>query len=200
MKNLQLKADGHYYIGEYRAYPIYAISASWVEDGVQNPEYPNRHKGLPEGRIHDSTSFRKMYPQKQVNEYVWNSANQWWIAYRQQMINDGKNPSLIKLSCELKLWETWKCTWFGHNTFDIGLSDSEVLKSFEEYVRRYEHMQDMSIDYINSLGETYICLMGAEDRYRWRAGFNLEGERDDDVAAPCRCIHCKKNGMISIAH
>jgi hypothetical protein len=42
-------------------------------------------------------------------------------------------------------------------------------------------------------GENGLCLMGAEDHWRWR------GEREGDPP-PCRCEGCKKCGFIRINH
>jgi hypothetical protein len=89
--------------------------------------------------------------------------------------------------------------WFNHYTFDVGQSDDEVLNSFEEYIKRYEWMQNDNITFSNNKPKDYICLMGAENRWRW-------GHRDYNnpdkfiYGEPCRCENCRKLGIIMIDH
>ena len=98
-------------------------------------------------------------------------------------------------------YETWVCSWFQHETFDKGQTDKEALWSFEKYVRRHESYQD--IDFVCSLSKedskTYVSLMGAEDRWRWR-GSNTEQDKEGNSPAPCRCAKCKSAGKIRIDH
>lgn len=87
----------------------------------------------------------------------------------------------------LEGYDSWKLTWFSHMTYDLGQSDEEVLRSFEDFVSRNEyHGPDMDL-------KASRCLMGAEDRWRWR------GEKDDSPA-PCRCEGCKNHELIRINH
>ena len=46
-------------------YPIYTISWRWIQDGDHDPEYPDLYKDLPEGRVTNSTSTRKMFKEDQ---------------------------------------------------------------------------------------------------------------------------------------
>ena len=81
--------------------------------------------------------------------------------------------------------------------------DLDLYESFEKYVRRYEYQQNLSPDEIVKLGDKYICLMGAEDRWRWgHYKRNKSGKRieDDLIPGPCRCSGCKKAGIIRIDH
>lgn len=73
---------------------------------------------------------------------------------------------------------TWCCGWFQHYTYSIHLTDDELLESFEQYVRAHEHK-----DYQD---DEYVCLMGAEDRWRWKD--------------PCRCEHCQERSIVMIDH
>lgn len=175
------------YIGKYKAYPIYRISASWTELDKQLVN-----------RINNSTSAHVMHKSIQLPEYIWNNANQWWVTIKSQ--KPELKRELVHLKCELIRYETWNTTWFCSESFNSELSNAEVLDSFEEYVRRYEELQNMPYNRIRELGFDYVCLMGAEDRWRWRAGFTPDGTRDDDYPAPCRCRHCQSAGMVRIAH
>lgn len=88
--------------------------------------------------------------------------------------------------------ETWLMNWFQHQQPDWGETDAEVLDSFQRYVWRIERFNKR---YRWNGGEhDAICLMGAEDRWRWRNGDGNE------VPLPCRCDGCKKFGLVRIAH
>lgn len=109
-------------------------------------------------------------------------------------------------SYEYKLlrYETWCLGWFDHYTFDIGQSDSDLYESFEKYVRRYEHMQNIPVEKIEEYGDSYLCLMGAEDRYRWghykRDKNGKISYPEEFLSGPCRCNACKKAGVVRIEH
>lgn len=88
-----------------------------------------------------------------------------------------------------RLGETeWCLTWFEHYTFDEGQSDREVLQSFDRFVADVQDANRELDEYERR------CLMGAEDRWRW------SGEDRDEHDPPCRCEHCKKQGIIRIGH
>jgi len=96
--------------------------------------------------------------------------------------------------------EEWCLTWFAHYTFDIGQTDQETLNSFEEFVYRMKRynskngkMEQFS-DGTSYWNEPY-CLMGAEDRWRWKGDPKI-----DDSRPPCRCKFCKEKGVITIGH
>jgi hypothetical protein len=188
------------FIDGERAYPIYLFSVRWSQDGKWNPEYPNEHKGLTEGRIWNSTAFYKMYKiersQKQLNKFI----KKWWDEYLKTKENTEKfpikNPGNVELKAKFRGYETWLLTWFQHETFDIGQSNEEALKSFEKFVERKEILNEKSQWEKN---EDAYCLMGAEDRWRWH-GAEPDGERETRSAPPCRCKHCKKQGLIRIGH
>lgn len=172
-------------------YPIYRVGVHWIEDKVaeQLPWWPS---DPGEGRAWDSTSFSRMYKEDPGAEEVerW-AREEWWPTYAAERQHPIHDPPTIKI--ESVRHETWNLTWFQHETFDIGQTDAEALASFERYVRRYEDMQDF---YPGEMPEGYLCLMGAEDRWRWRA----ISDPDEYAPAPCRCEHCKKQGKIRIAH
>lgn len=88
--------------------------------------------------------------------------------------------------------DVWCPGWFSHHTFDVDLSDADVLLSFERYVARIE---------CSGLSESEKggLLMCAEDRWRWHGCANGD-PKSEHTPAPCRCEHCKKAGLIRIDH
>jgi len=118
-----------------RAYPVWRIEAKWVEDGKHNPEYPNWYKGLPEGRVRNGTSHYKMYREDASKETVMRWAWNWTRGFK--AVQD-QSASDLKITIELKWYETWAIKWFNHYTFDTGQTDAEVMKSFSRFVARME--------------------------------------------------------------
>lgn len=109
--------------------------------------------------------------------------------------HEGKQLTNFSLEIEQRpKRRSWALGWFNHYTFrSDDLPDrASVLASFEEYVEEVEREfpQDLMI---SPLPEGYICLMGAEDRWRWK------GETQDHEA-PCECEHCVKQGVWRINH
>lgn len=177
-------------------FPIYQFKATWIQDGVHDDKYPNWHKGLPEGRVWDSVSFRKMYREEPNLREVQLYLIDWWDTYKLKKQERIKNPSIPLLSVELYEWETWCLNWFQHYTFDTGQNDLEVLASFERFIERKQRLNMES----QAKDKTDVyCLMGAEDRWRWH-GAEPDGEGDTRSPAPCRCKFCKEQGVIRIGH
>lgn len=85
--------------------------------------------------------------------------------------------------------ETWIQDWFSHWTFRLGQTDEELLRSFGDFVLRTECHNER----VRGTGAE-VCLMGAEDRWRWR------GDGRKDTPAPCNCEHCQKLGITRIDH
>jgi len=104
-------------------------------------------------------------------------------------------PEVDRASVEIKVsfvgYETWCLGWFSHWTFDDGQSDAEFRCSFDEYVFRHERCQEWPME---ARPEGWRCLMGAEDRWRWRAADAYE------EGVPCRCEGCRKQGRVVINH
>jgi len=180
-----------------KIYPIYRFSARWSEISTKSYEdYPNWKKGLPSDRIWNSTSFTKMYREDMDINELEGWFMEWWDEYLSKKDNEDKAMKLLSLKVEYVEHETWHLTWFQHETFDNGQTDEEALESFDSFVRRKEVLNDRSQF---EKGEDTYCLMGAEDRWRWH-GVEPNGESDDRSPAPCRCRHCKEQGMIRIVH
>src|SRR3990167_6008579 len=118
-------------------YPIYSIEATWVEDGKHDPECEWRNHGLPEGRVHNRSSFSKMFREEPgLDAVIEFGRNEWWPNY---VIADkwsmgpvaARNPTDIEITAKLVIHESWCCTWFSHYTFDVGQTDAEALDSFQ---------------------------------------------------------------------
>ena len=86
--------------------------------------------------------------------------------------------------------DTWCLRWFNHYTFNVHLSDADLLASFQDYVNRHRAEQPGTYESVEKhrerVGNDWVCLMGAEDRWRWKG--------------PCRCEHCTARGVVSIDH
>lgn len=176
-----------------RAYPTYQVDFRWTQDagGEEYPEAWTARAGT--GRFWSSTSYDRMYREDPGQQTAAKWAGEWWSEYSTTRIGVvEKNPSRLKVTVRGPRWETWCLSWFSHWTWDNGRSDEEFLASFERYVRRYEHMARWDSGRI--IGDPkYVCLMGAEDRWRWRGS-------TEDSKAPCRCEGCTKNGVVRICH
>ena len=166
-------------------YPIYKFNAVWVQDcdPKKYEELPENWKiDLPINRFRNSTSGSKMFKEEPSQEELDKFIKDWWDKYSKSDKLKDLNVELETLNIEYKEHESWIIEWFGHKTFDVGLTDDEVLSSFERFVRRKEE-----------LGEDKYCLMGANDRWRWK------GETEEH-SPPCRCKHCKDQGVVRISH
>jgi len=154
-------------------YPIYNTHASWNQDDYQN----------------NSTGFDTMYREDPGLDAMQGFAEKWWADYAARKLA-GKNPVLLSLEVTRKPDEDWCLTWFSHYTFDTGQTDAEILVSFASYVNRTEDYNAGHMIWYEAEGGGFwsepICLMGAEDKWRWKG--------------PCRCEHCQKRGVISIDH
>lgn len=111
------------------------------------------------------------------------------------LTRDENPPTGLQEGCEAVFVgkRTWACSWFSHATLEEGLSDEEIVSSFENYVDWARRFTDHRDDVLENYQEVLHCLIGAEDRWRW------SGE-PGDRNPPCRCDGCKKNGRILICH
>lgn len=177
---------------DHPVYPIYSIKYSWPDDSV----------GCVNGKNGSSTLIMlKEESPEEIREIVSKTINR--IAESEKV-----EPANITHEVELLRYEEWCLGWFGHWTFDIGLSDQEVLDSFQRYVDRIvQHNREHQQVIKHKDGEEFlvddICLMGAEDRWRWTArgnGSSILGCGEETGGAPCRCSGCKMNGVVRIDH
>lgn len=173
-------------------YPIYSIVVEYIQNG-EHSKYEDA-EGLPAGRVRRNMHFNKMFKKDQTQEQLDAFTKDWWNRYASSDANNDLDIELIKITTKYKEHESWSLTWFAHETFDIGQSDEEVLQSFEKFVSRKTTLNDISQF---KEGKDVYCLMGAEDRWRWSA---RGGEGVNQDIPPCRCVHCKSNGMIRIVH
>lgn len=182
-----------------KTYPIYAIAVDWIQNGEHRPEYPNWHKGLKIGRIRNNTNFSRMYQVNKSMTELLLETKQWWKKYKKEKLQD-KNPSRPKISIKFVENEVWCPIWFSHWTFDVGQTDQEALDSFQEFIDRKERLNvkngHMRNDRMPDNEKPFYCSMGANDRWRWSG----QDDKENTVAPPCRCKHCKKFGVIRIGH
>jgi len=193
------KPDGTVEIEGERAYPIHRVVARWLEDpwpGRDDP-LPWQVEGAPPGRWWNSTSYDQMSREESSTGDLVKECRRWWLAYSTKMWVDPqrrpKCPAALHASDPIIVavfdrYETWCMSWFSHWTFDAGQTDAEVLTSFQRYVYRAEREGQKRVD----------ILMGAEDRWRWHG--TKTGSPDEKTDPPCRCIHCKRAGVIRIGH
>lgn len=86
----------------------------------------------------------------------------------------------------------WCCGWFYHWTFRDEWKDFEEAEAaFVKYVDKYKNRQGSA--FIND--PDYICLMGAEDMWRWRGD-----AEDSESPFPCSCDKCVELNQYVIFH
>jgi len=170
---------------EYR-YPIYYVGSAFTWDGMNS-------------KIdHDSTGGDIMFKTDpgihgalEHAQFMWEN---YFVHQKPRFTKEDKgsylerNVQLIRHFVEFRGYETWCLLWFQHYTLNIHLSDEELLLSFEMFVRKKEPLQrnlDVPLKYRDPTIGTY-CLMGAEDRWRWKG--------------PCRCEYCRAQGVVRIDH
>ena len=83
--------------------------------------------------------------------------------------------------------EVWCDGWFSHYSFDVGMSDHEVLASFERYVER---VLRSDLPEIENGGR----LMGAEDRWRWH-GCVTPIRRPNGPSRPAAARHARRPAL-----
>jgi hypothetical protein len=171
-----------------RAYPIYQINVRWSEDYPPDAEKRLPQVGLPAGRFWNGTGQHRMEREDCDPEAVRAEIiAEWWPEYAKKRLA----PADLSVEVKLIQREVWCSGWFFHWTWDVGLSDPEVLVSFERYVSRIQR-SDRSETEIGSL------LMGAQDRWRWTG--RASGLPSEPTLPPCRCEGCKKLGIVRIVH
>jgi len=166
-------------------YPIYSVGVRFTEDGDMPAEERAQMRWWPNdpGPGAYGIAFRPIgctartqAPQR----WSGGAREEWWPNCRDADRSTGriadKNPGDPIFTVALKYHESWCISWFEHWTFDVGQSDEEALASFQRYVDRHAFYQDWHHDErtdreLAARGIPYrVCLMGAEDRWRWCAG------------------------------
>ena len=127
-----------------KKYPIYIFRAKWSQDGKHDPESPYslRYKGLPEGRVWNSTVLQYyMYKTEQnIDKLKEEQLNIWWPNYIEKKKDTIINPRDIEISVEFFMYETWCAGWFSHYTFDDGRTNEQFIQSFRDFVYRMENL------------------------------------------------------------
>ena len=189
-----------------KAYPIFDIWARWTQDRTERDSdpRPRQIQGLPANRIRNGVScWAKMPKLEEPLEVIertlaHETLTVWWPKYKVDEKNRDLNFADLRFGITFRRWEVWCLEWFQHWTWDVGLSDEEVLNSFGRYVFRTELLNERERGHPSYRQEPAYCLMGAEDRYRWRG--SKTGAPDEHTDPPCRCPHCKEQGVVRIAH
>ncbi len=175
-------------------YPIYYIKVDWIQD--------EDRKDLPKGRIRNSTLYYTMKRTAVTDTLLKQEIlDKFWSSYKLRL--EKINPSDPIITIEYKYNESWCMGWFSHWTFDNGLSDVEILESFTNYVNRILEKNRNEGEFRKfEDGTSYwhdpYCLMGAEDRWRWCG--SKTGDSLETTPPPCRCKHCKDQGVVRINH
>src|SRR5208337_3586357 len=112
-------------------FPIYRVDIRWSEEYKKGQErFPDRFHipTLPEDRYWNHTGWDIMEREPKGTLAIAEEIRQgWWPGYAERKLN---KPNDIAIVVEFKKEDTWCEGWFSHWTFDIGLSDQEVLDSF----------------------------------------------------------------------
>jgi len=124
-------------------YPIYYFVIKLSQDKDLTQNYFNLHDspyffgGLPDNRIWNYFKFYKMF-----NSFIYKIDKTWLDNYGENYFNnilkeypDIKNPILDSIEITFVENESWIKN-IGYETFDVGQTDEEILKSFKEYSNR----------------------------------------------------------------
>lgn len=170
----------HSIAGE-QTFPIYSVEARWSQAAGEDRQHRvGVQEGLPRGRCWNRTQWYTMFREErpQLAEEV---QTRWWPEYSQRF----RSPGDFSVEVKPLPREVWCPGLFSHWTFDVGLTDAEVLESFGRYVSR---VLCSNLTH----GEKAARLMGADERRRWQA---ISGS-----PPPCRCENCQAHGVVRINH
>lgn len=183
-----------------KAYPIYFVSFKFLQLlGDRKVEEWHRlvtEPGEPT-RFHNASSWYVMTKEKLAGVGL-----EQQIALIMRSFNENyPDAKVLESTIKLVYWETWVIQWFSHATYDDGRTDAEFERSFSRYVNRHQVYQRDFLQIsrneldVQRFGVQYpVCLMGAEDRWRWRSN------NEDQEKIVCRCDGCKKWGVVRIVH
>lgn len=183
------------------AYPIYSVRTKFSElipaDEVSSPFYVARRLTDRPERFSNSTEGGMMFAEaltpEQVTDEIKNAQS--------RLLKSSPTAEDMETEVTIRVWETWCLAWFNHWTWPKDRTDAELERSFQKYVGRHSRYQNTLSDALLSgygeevnRGEYLLCLMGAEEQWRWR------GENGDTVRVVCRCAGCSKHGVVRINH
>ena len=185
-----------------KAYQCYAVTLKWAQDigDMKTDGYgPAWFDGLPDGRFWNSTGWTEMPGEPKSTEAI---AEETKAIHTPKIMTKyaDANPSDITVTVRPTIIATWCQGWFSHWTWDVGLSDAEILQSFGQYVSTIEAINRDEGKVVDGLFREPYCLMGAEDLYRWRGSDGKGARSDNQTDPPCRCSSCKKRGIVTIDH
>lgn len=177
-----------------QAYPIYDVRVRWSEAYAPDAECRIHRVGdppLPEGRFWNGTGWNVMEREfRDPTVLAEEITREWWPEYVERKAL--REPADMTVEVKLLRRDTWCDGWFSHWTFDAGMTNDEVLASFERYVERILYSGRPE----NEIGGR---LMGAEDRWRWH-GCTTGDPQGERTEPPCRCEHCRQRGIVRIDH
>lgn len=176
--------------------PLYNIDVRWEENiGVRKPEdlISSLVEGMPPGRMKNGTSFNYFAKMNESLDDIYAYLYKDWTL---ELLKKYPDAEIDNLQTTVK-WirnDTWCLGWFNHYSYNTHLKDEDLLLSFKRYVDRVLHINEIyKYTYAENYEDTYICLMGAEDHWRWRG----EDGKDSKV---CRCKGCVESGRVFINH
>ena len=157
---------------EEKKYPIYKFYASWDQDDCKN----------------NGTGYSIMYKENPSPNQLEEELKQ----FKYKILAKHKNVIFKMAEYEFVEEESWCSGWFSHYTYNQFDTNSEIERSFRNYVERKKESNfdnghqptEMNFD-LDLKEHPYSSLMGAEDTYRWKI---------------CKCEHCIKLGMITMGH
>ena len=115
--------------GAEKAFPIYRIKVQWSEaypPGAEEHIHRAGQPPLPEGRFWNGTSWDVMEREERpVGEIVEERRRKWWPEYveHKKLLETGD----LTITVTLLGRDVWCPGWFSHWTFDVGLSNRDVL-------------------------------------------------------------------------
>ncbi len=161
-----------------RSYPIYSF---WISFTDSDHNLSN-HRMFAEHLSADELD-------KELQEFIDRGLDQGCIGAEGEYTIRSLNLGIIGKGWKYQRGDTWCCQWFNHYTFNTHLTDEELLQSFSEYVNRHKgglRRHEDAGHYRIRTGNDYVCLMGAQDHWRWKG--------------ICRCEHCQARGIVMIDH
>ena len=121
------------------------------------------------------------------DKFLW-EPNRWALDEKKKVCRGDQGVQVLWYEVQFVRFDTWLGTWFQHLTRNIHLSDDDLEESFRRFVRRMMplHLNNQRPKEYQDPNIGVYCLMGAEDRWRWKA--------------PCRCAECQALGVTRIDH